>query len=658
MTTTPSKTADFTKSDRIDQTEAETIYGLDAWGRGHFAISERGTVVVRPEGDPARQVDLHELVKGLDERGICSPLIVRFPDMLRHTMRHLHDAFKGAIEELGYTGGYRCVYPIKVNQNRPLCEEVRDFGAEFGFGLEAGSKPELLAVLGLTCDRPDTPIVCNGFKDREFIEAVLLATKLGRTITPVAERFRELELIVEQAEKYGVRPSIGIRIKPSSRGSGKWEESGGMRSKFGFRPDELLRAVEFLREHNMLDCLEMVHMHLGSQLGDIRQVKTGVSELAHAYVELVRLGGGLTTIDVGGGLGIDYDGSQSAWTSSRNYTVGEYAADIVYRIQSVCDEHEVPHPTIVSESGRALVASSSVLITDVVGATRFDDTLTIEQVNKELEGLDEVPRPIADLSGTLEQIEESSAFEAFHDALQAREEAVSLFELGYLSLPMRALADRLFWAIGRRVLDRAEREGELHEELSHLPELLADIYYCNLSVFQSAPDSWAIDQLFPICPIHRLLERPTRRATLADMTCDSDGKVDRFVCTDQRECDRTLPLHELIRQPDGSPVPYYLGLFLVGAYQEVLGDLHNLFGDTHAVHVTLDDDGDWEISELIEGDTVREVLGYVQFDTESLRKAMRRAVERANKQGRMSVSEGRSLLSFYEQGLEGYTYLE
>lgn len=655
--------------------EAERLYGVRDWGSGYFKVSTSGHLSVLPERDPRRAIDLYEVVEGLREREIGTPVIIRFRDLLRHRLQEIREAFDQAIRDHQYTGNYCCVYPIKVNQQRPLCEEIRDIGRDLGFGLEAGSKPELLAVLGLTENLPTMPIVCNGFKDSEFIEMVVLATKLGRHIIPVVERLSDLELIIHHAKRYNVRPRIGVRAKPSAQGTGRWESSGGMRSKFGLTVTELLHAVEYAKAHGMADCINMVHFHIGSQVGDIRKVKGAVNELAHIYCELKKLGAGLDTIDVGGGMGIDYDGSQSASPSSINYGVAEYAADVVYRVKSVCDTNGFPHPRILSESGRAMVAHSSLLIVDVTGKTHFPSDPDLEGVNRLMAAEGERPQPVLELIDALEALETPrvNLVEVYHDAVQAREEAMSLFNLGYMSLPMRAATERLFWGIGRKVLSLAGAKGELPDDLTDLPQVLSDIYYVNFSVFQSMPDHWAIDQLFPIVPLHRLLERPTRKAVLADITCDSDGQVDRFI--DKRKAWKpTLELHELkyangaspanglgTMSQEGKPEPYYLAVCLVGAYQEVLGDLHNLYGDTHVVHVSFDDSpgvGDWDLDEVVEGDTVKEVLSYVQYDSEDLIKSMRRDVERAVKSGSLSVAEGKDLLRFYDQGMEGYTYLE
>ncbi len=647
--------------------DSAMLYGIPDWGKGYVGVNSLGHVTVMPTKEAGKQVDLHEVVQGLVERGIHTPVLLRFNDILTHRLKEIRKSFNDAMSEQAYKGGYSCVYPIKVNQQRHVCEQIAALAVELDFGLEAGSKPELLAVLGLsaTAGGPGVngmPIICNGFKDDEFIETVILATKLGRNIIPVVEKWTELELIVKHAKTYGVRPKIGLRVKLSSRGAGRWESSAGVRSKFGLFVSELLQAVEYLKKHDMLDCLNLLHCHVGSQLYDIRVFKNAVNELTHIYCELARLGAGLQYLDIGGGMGVDYDGSQSAWSSSINYTVSEYAQDVVYRIKSVCDAAKVPHPRIISESGRAMVAYGSILIVDVLGCSRFDANPDMAKIDATIEAEkksgSEVPQPVLDLVDAFKNLTERNLVEAYHDATQARDEAMSLFGLGYMSLPMRSVAEQLFWAIGQKILEKAQKKEELPEEFENLPELLSDIYFCNFSLFQSMPDSWAIDQLFPICPIHRLSEQPARRAILADITCDSDGKIDHFV--DKREDKKTLELHDLRDLPaEGAGCePYYLGVFLLGAYQEILGDLHNLLGDTHAVHISLDEQGEWEIDEVIEGDTVEEVLTYVQYDVEDLKRAMRQDVEAACKQGRLTVTEGKSLLKYYDDGLEGYTYLE
>ncbi len=650
--------------------DSAKLYAIADWGKGYVGVNAEGHVSVMPTKDPGRQIDLYEVVSGLKERGIHAPVLLRFNDILEHRLREIRKAFDDAMAEQQYAGGYSCVYPIKVNQQRHVCEQIASLAVELGFGLEAGSKPELLAILGLSAAAGGPgvngmPLICNGFKDDEFIETVILATKLGRNIIPVVEKFSELELIVKHAKAYQVRPKIGLRAKLSSRGAGRWEGSAGARSKFGLFISEVLQAVDYLKRHDMLDCLNLVHCHVGSQLYDIRVLKNAINELAHIYCELHRMGAGVTMLDIGGGMGVDYDGSQSAWPSSINYSVAEYAHDVVYRIKSVCDDAKVPHPKILSESGRAMVAYSSILVLDVLGTSRFDSSPNLPAIEASLKaetaGGGEIPQPVLDLMDCYANLTDRNLLEAYHDATQARDEAMSLFSLGYMTLPVRAAAEQLFWAIGHKLLEKAAKKGELPDEFEPLPELLSDLYFCNFSLFQSMPDSWAIDQLFPIVPVHRLNEEPTRRGILADITCDSDGKIDHFV--DKRVDKKILELHEVKDLPgEGAGVePYFLGVFLLGAYQEILGDLHNLLGDTHAVHISLDErsgSGGWAIDEVIEGDTVEEVLRYVQYDIEDMKRAMRLDIEAACKQGRLTFAEGKSLLKYYDDGLEGYTYLE
>ncbi len=635
-----------------DADDGAELYGIPAWGKGYVSAGGDGHLLVHPHRDRGAVIDLHEVVEGLRERGIEPPVVVRFEEIIHDRLRGLRAAFARAIAENEYRGRYICVYPVKVNQQRHVVAAIRDADQGQGLGLEVGSKPELLAVLGMTAGRNDLPIICNGFKDSEYIETITLAAKLGRTIIPVVEKASELDLIVRHAGQYDVRPQLGVRVKLAARGVGRWEDSAGMRSKFGLRIPEVLDALAFLRERGMEDCLTLLHCHIGSQVSDIRRVKDAVTELARVYAELSRLGAGLHMLDVGGGLGVDYDGSQTSSDSSTNYTVEEYASDVVYRIAAVCSEAGVSHPTVITESGRALSAYHSVLVFDVVGATTFDSLHSGAQLPKTANGeRDDFPQPIRDLMGALDLVTEGKLEEAYHDAVQAHDEAQNLFRLGHMELPLRARAESLYWTVCLELGRLVEIMEDPPEELASLPEQLSDIYFCNLSVFQSLPDSWAIGQLFPIVPISRLDEEPDRRAVLADMTCDSEGKIAAFVAGDERVS--TLPLHSLRKGER-----YTLAAFLVGAYQEILGDYHNLFGDTHAVHISLDEAGRWSIEEVVEGDTVREVLSYVQYEPDRLVSAMRRDVEGAVKAGRLAVSEGRQLLRFFKEGIEGYTYLE
>ena len=538
--------------------DSERLYAVGAWGTGYFGINAAGHAVCRPDRSGEREIDLYEVVRELEARDLTAPMVLRFSDILRDRLRSLHDAFAAAIAENDYKNRYAAVFPIKVNQQRLVVEEVYRGSADLGFGLEAGSKPELLAVMAMTGDAPGRLIICNGFKDDDYIEAVILATKLGRAIIPVVENFSELGYILKHAEKYQVRPKIGVRVKLAAEGAGRWRESAGDRSKFGLFTTEILELVEVLRSHGMLDCLKLVHCHPGSQLHDIRRVKDAVNELAQVYAELARLGAGLEYIDVGGGLGIDYDGSRTNFESSANYSLREYANDVVYRVASVCNARGLAHPMIISESGRAITAHHSVLVFNTLGAARLDRFSVPERP-----GNGSLPPPVADLYDAYQTVTERRLVECWHDAQQAREQAQQMFSLGYLTIEMRSLAERLYWATCAKVRDLTRKLGRVPEELEDLETVLSDIYFCNLSVFQSLPDSWAIDQLFPIMPLHRLDERPARSAVLADITCDSDGKIDRFVS--QRDVKRALEVHELVPGEE-----YFLAAFLVGAYQETL----------------------------------------------------------------------------------------
>jgi arginine decarboxylase len=623
--------------------DASELYEIDRWGKGYFAIGENGNVRVHATREPDRWIDLKQLIDHLQLRGIGLPVLIRFRDVLRQRLADIHGAFQSAIAQNQYEGRYFCVYPIKVNQQRQVVEEVLDFGKPYNFGLEAGSKPELLAVIAMTTN--ETPIICNGFKDAEFIKMAMLAQKMGRNIIPVVEKYTELDLVLEYAEKVGVRPQIGMRVKLAARGGGRWQSSGGYRSKFGLTVAEVRQGLEALRARGMADCFKLLHFHLGSQIPNIRIVKGALNEAARIYTELVKEGAGLQFLDVGGGLGVDYDGSQTNFESSVNYTLEEYANDVVYHIQTVCDDARVPHPTIISESGRAVVAYHSLLVFNVLGVAGVDE----QEVPKNGDDED-LEQPLIDLRETYQNLNARNALESYHDAQQALDMALNLFNGGYLPLEQRSQAESLYWTICARLRKLVAQMDEVPEDLQNLDDTLADTYFCNFSLFQSIPDSWAIKQLFPVMPIHRLNEAPTRQAVLGDITCDSDGKIDQFI--DRRDVKRTLSLHRF----DGSP--YYLGVFLVGAYQEILGDLHNLFGDTHAVHVSLDPGGNVMLESVIKGDTVREVLKYVQFDADLLLRKLRDAVETAVREGRMDLEESGRLLQFYEDGLHGYTYLE
>ena len=618
-------------------------YHIAKWGQGYFSVNGKGHIAVHGDKDPGRAIDLKSLTDQLQTRGISLPILIRFTDILRHRLAEIHRAFEKAIDEFEYGGAYRCVYPIKVNQQRHVVQEILDFGREYQVGLEAGSKPELLAVLAVTHGR-DVPIICNGFKDDEFIETVILAQKIGKKVIPVVERFTELELIVKYAKKLRVKPQIGVRVKLASRGAGRWESSAGYRSKFGLTATEVVDAVRYLGERDMADCLRLLHFHLGSQVTSIRKIKEAITEAARVYSELIQAGAGLEMLDVGGGLGVDYDGSRSSFESSVNYTLQEYANDIVFRLKSVCDEAGVPHPTIVSESGRAVVAYHSVLVFNVLGVSGFEGFRIPESLP------DDAPQPLSDLHWIAHNLGRKNFLEAYHDAVQLREDALNLFNLGYLSLEQRSISESLYWSICRALLEIVRDLDHVPEEFNNLEALISDTYFCNYSIFQSMPDSWAIDHLFPITPIHRLREEPTRRAILADITCDSDGRVDRFI--DTQGVRPVLPLHPFTGNP------YYLAVFLVGAYQEILGDLHNLLGDTNAVHVSLQPGGEVRVDHVVKGDRVKDVLSYVEYYSDELLSLMRRDIERAVSDRKISLEESGRLLRFYESGLRGYTYLE
>ncbi len=622
--------------------DASELYEVARWGNGYFSINSQGHLCVHPTKEPQRSIDLKQLVDRLQLRGIDLPILIRFAEILKHRLGEIHGVFQSAMAENHYTGSYCCVYPIKVNQQRQVVEEVLQFGRPYNFGLEAGSKPELLAVIAMADN--NTPIICNGFKDAEFIETAMLAQKIGRKIIPVVEKYTELGLILDYAEKIGVRPTIGMRVKLAARGSGRWQSSGGYRSKFGLTVTELLRGLEELKSRNMADCFKLLHFHQGSQITNIRHIKAALDEAAHVYTELVKRGAGLEYMDVGGGLGVDYDGSQTNFESSVNYTLQEYANDVVYHVAQACNDAGVPHPTIVSESGRAVVAYHSALVFSVLGvAGQGENDIPVKLA-------EDAEQPLIDLLDTYQNVTSRNILESFHDSQQALDKAIALFVGGYLPLDQRSQAENIYFAICRKIQRLAKQLEFVPEDLEGLDTMLSDTYFCNFSLFQSIPDSWAIKQLFPVMPIHRLEERPTRPAVLGDITCDSDGKIDQFI--DRRDVKRTLPLHTFENKP------YLLGAFMIGAYQEILGDLHNLFGDTNAVHVSMDEGGQVVLENVIEGDTVREVLDYVEFDANHLVRQLRESVESAVREGRIGYEQAGRFMKFYEEGLQGYTYLE
>jgi arginine decarboxylase len=622
-----------------DSTET---YAVRSWGGGYFAINDAGNVAVSPNGG-ASAIDMKELVDEVRKRGINLPLLIRFSDILHHRIVELNEAFRRAISEYGYKAAYKGVYPIKVNQDRYVVERITRTGKQYHYGLEAGSKPELLAVMAMLEDE-DALIICNGYKDEEYIETALLASKMGRKVILVVEKATELPLIAQLAKRTGVQPRIGMRAKLATRGSGRWEASGGDRSKFGLTSKEMIEAVEYLKANHLLQSFELLHFHLGSQISAIRSVKNAMREAGRFFVELYKMGAPLQYLDVGGGLGVDYDGSQTNFESSMNYSMQEYANDIVFSMQELCDADSIPHPTIVSESGRAVVAHHACLIIDILGVSEFDVGRVPEKVHED------APPVVRNLVDAFREVSRKNFLEVYHDALEYKDECLTLFALGHLSLSERVIAEEAFWGICQKILRIIRELKEVPEELEGLEKALADTYFCNFSMFQSLPDSWAIDQLFPIVPIHRHNEEPVRRAVLADITCDSDGKIDNFI--DRRDVKHVLELHPF-RDED-----YHLGIFLVGAYQEILGDLHNLFGDTNTVIVSLGEGGSYHIDHVIPGDSVNSVLKYVSYSSEDLIARVRRSTEEAIRNKRMTLEESRQLLRMFENGMIGYTYLE
>lgn len=617
-------------------------YQIQGWGAPYFHVTSRGHVEVTPDPDRAHRIDLYELTQELRARGLELPLLIRFSDIVGDRIRRINEAFGKAIAEYEYQGTYRGVFPVKVNQQRHLVEEIVEVGRTWNFGLEAGSKPELLIALAAMSDVGGL-VICNGYKDRQYIETALLAQKFDKTVIIVLERQEELDLVFRASEKLGIRPLLGVRAKLTTKGVGRWADSAGDRAKFGLNTSEIVEVVERLAERNMLDSLQLLHFHIGSQISSIIPIKNALQEASNIYVELAKMGCKMGYLDVGGGLAIDYDGSKTDFHASKNYQLEEYAADVVAHIQAACTKAEIPVPTIVSESGRAIAAHHSVLVFEVVGRNEV-------RFAEPQEPKPDAHRLLKELYETYKGIQPKNVQESYHDASQAKEEAQSLFKYGYLSLRERAQVERLYWNCCEKLQQTLRRLNFVPEELKHLDRTLSAIYYCNFSVFQSAPDIWAIDHLFPIMPIHRLDEEPTVSATLADLTCDSDGMIDRFI--DVEDVRSSLDVH-MLREGE----PYYLGMFLNGAYQEILGDLHNLFGDTHAVHVALTEDGGYNVRHVIKGDSVSEVLRYVEYQPDTMVDAVRRQAERAVSAGRLTNEQLRTLMRHYEDSLRSYTYL-
>ena len=623
--------------------DSEELYNITGWGTSYFSINDAGHVVVTPRRDGVT-VDLKELVDELQLRDVASPMLLRFPDILDNRIEKMSSCFKQAAEEYGYKAENFIIYPIKVNQMRPVVEEIISHGKKFNLGLEAGSKPELHAVIAVNTDS-DSLIVCNGYKDESYIELALLAQKMGKRIFLVVEKINELKLIAKMAKQLNVQPNIGIRIKLASSGSGKWEESGGDASKFGLTSSELLEALDFMESKGLKDCLKLIHFHIGSQVTKIRRIKTALREASQFYVQLHSMGFNVEFVDIGGGLGVDYDGTRSSNSEgSVNYSIQEYVNDSISTLVDVSDKNGIPHPNIITESGRALTAHHSVLIFEVL------ETATLPEWDDEEEIAPDAHELVQELYSIWDSLNQNKMLEAWHDAQQIREEALDLFSHGIVDLKTRAQIERLYWSITREINQIAGGLKHAPDEFRGLSKLLADKYFCNFSLFQSLPDSWAIDQIFPIMPIQRLDEKPERSATLQDITCDSDGKIANFIST--RNVAHYLPVHSLKKTE-----PYYLAVFLVGAYQEILGDMHNLFGDTNAVHVSVNEKG-YNIEQIIDGETVAEVLDYVQYNPKKLVRTLETWVTKSVKEGKISLEEGKEFLSNYRSGLYGYTYLE
>ncbi|NWF59091.1 MAG: biosynthetic arginine decarboxylase [Fischerella sp.] len=635
----PASTPEGTGVWKIEDSEA--LYRIEGWGQPYFSINAAGHITVSPKGDRGGSLDLYELVNALKQRNLGLPLLIRFSDILEDRIERLNACFAKAIARYNYPGIYRGVFPVKCNQQRHLIEDLVRFGKPHQFGLEAGSKPELMIALA-TLDTPGALLICNGYKDKEYIETAMLAQRLGQTPIIVLEQIEEVDLVIEASQQLGIQPIVGVRAKLSTQGMGRWGTSSGDRAKFGLTIPEIIQAVDKLRAANLLDSLQLLHFHVGSQISAINVIKDAIQEASRIYVELAALGANMKYLDVGGGLGVDYDGSQTNFYASKNYNMQNYANDIVAELKDTCAERNIPVPTLISESGRAIASHQSVLIFDV---------LSISEV------LTELPEPPKDgeshiityLWETYQSINEENYQEFYHDATQFKEEAISRFNLGILSITERAKAERLYWACCQKILNITRQQEYVPDEMEDLEKIMASIYYVNLSVFQSAPDCWAIDQLFPIMPIHRLGEEPTRRGILADLTCDSDGKIDRFI--DLRDVKSVLELH-----PFNPGEPYYLGMFLNGAYQEIMGNLHNLFGDTNAVHIQLTPKG-YQIQHVVKGDTMTEVVGYVQYDSEDMVENIRQRCEQALEENRITLAESQRLLQTYEQSLRRYTYL-
>jgi arginine decarboxylase len=624
--------------------EAREHYNIKGWGAGYFDINTKGNIVVRPNCQNQHDIDLKVLVDDIQSKGYSLPVLIRFSDILKASIANLANSFKRAIEKYEYNGQYHGVYPIKVNQQRQVVEEIVKFGQPYNIGLEAGSKPELHAILAIL-DNPEALLVCNGYKDESFIRLALMSQKLGKKVFIVVEKLNELSLIEKVSKELGVQPNIGLRIKLVSAGQGRWSSSAGEHSKFGLNSIELMEALQLAKDKNILDCIKLIHFHLGSQITNIRRIKNSLQEVGRFYSELMRLGCNIQYIDVGGGLGVDYDGSRSTFASSSNYSVQEYANVVVYHLLEICNKENLPHPNIISESGRAMTAHHSILVVNVLDVTSFPEWINTIEIGEDS------PDVVKEIFHVLDSTSNKNLNESWHDAVHLKDEAQNQFLMGLITLESRAMSERIFWGICRKIEKLSSRLKFMPDEIRSLKTRLADKYFCNFSVFQSVPDSWAIDQVFPVVPLYRLNEEPTRDATLADITCDSDGQIDTFI-GNNRGTESTLRVHAM--EPGET---YPLCIFLTGAYQEILGDLHNLFGDTNTVHVSLNDDGTIKYEQIIEGEDVTDVLDYVQFSADELAGRIDGFLIGCVQRGVVTQKEADDFLNLYKEGLSGYTYL-
>lgn len=640
--------------------DSNNLYQIEGWGHPYFAINELGNITVSPQGNDYK-IDLFELVKSLQKRDIQLPLLIRFSDILADRLQRLHSCLQEAIARYDYKNVYRGVYPIKCNQHRQLVEALVEYGKPYHFGLEVGSKPELMIALAtLEVDETgETLLICNGYKDENYLETALLAQQVGHNLIIVIEQLNELYIILELSKKFNLKPQLGVRAKLQTKGSGHWGDSTGEKAKFGLTIPEIVTVVNRLEKTAQLDCLKLLHFHIGSQISSIAVIKDAIREASQIYVQLVTMGAGMKYLDVGGGLAVDYDGSKTNFYASKNYNMQNYANDIVAAVKDACEEKNIPHPILVSESGRAIASHHSVLIFNVVNSNNPPQELPI--IREEKEHL-----VIRNLWETYENINEENYQEMYHDAVQFKEEAISLFNFGYLTLKERAKAEQLYWGCCRKIYEITQKEAYVSDDLNELTDLMISTYYVNLSVFQSAPDAWAIDQLFPILPIHRLNEKPNKKAILADLTCDSDGKIDKFI--DLLDVKKSLELHALETNKNDENIndisnesndfkPYYLGMFLVGAYQEIMGNLHNLFGDINVVHIECKKDS-YQIKYVVKGDTVTEVLKYVEYSAEDLMEKLRCLTENALTQKQIDLDNSQRLIKNYEENLRSYTYLK